>query len=86
MSVFRTALCFAGFVFYLFFRQFFGSDAESAKPAPPASYQQLPSAEDDLRREISLGLEDIEQGRVIEWDVEEMKQRLRRMTKRKKAS
>ena len=52
MSVFRTALCFAGFVFYLFFRQFFGSDAESAKPAPPASYQQVPSAEDDGKLEL----------------------------------
>ena len=35
-----------------FFRQFFGSDAESAKPAPPASYQQLPSAEDDGKLEL----------------------------------
>ena len=46
----------------------------------------LPSAEDDLRREIQLGLDDIEAGRVSEWDVNEMKARLRQKAKRRKAS
>ncbi len=46
----------------------------------------LPSAEDDLRREIQLGLDDIEAGRVSEWNVQEMKDRLRQRLKRRKAS
>ena len=46
----------------------------------------LPSAEDDLRREIQLGLDDLEAGRVSEWNVEEMKEGLRQRLKRKKAS
>ena len=46
----------------------------------------LPSAQDDLRREIQIGLDDIEAGRVSEWNVEEMKQKLRRRAKGKKAS
>ena len=46
----------------------------------------LPSAEDDLRREIQLGLDDLEAGRVSEWNVEEMKERLRQRVKRRKAS
>lgn len=46
----------------------------------------LPSAEDDLRREIQLGLDDLEAGRVSEWNVEEIKERLRNRLKRKKAS
>jgi len=36
----------------------------------------MPGAEDDLRREIDLGLQDVEEGRVGEWDVEEMKRRV----------
>ena len=52
MSVFRTALCFAGFVFYLVFKQFFGSDPESTKPIPPASHQQVPSSEEDNKLEL----------------------------------
>ena len=36
----------------------------------------LPSAEDDLQREIDLGLQDIEQGRVSDWNVAEMKREL----------
>lgn len=39
--------------------------------------EALPSAEDDLRREIQLGLDDIEAGHVSEWNVEDMKRRLR---------
>ncbi|HEV8377468.1 MAG TPA: hypothetical protein VGQ99_12435 [Tepidisphaeraceae bacterium] len=46
----------------------------------------LPSAEDDLRREIQIGIDDLEAGRVSEWNVEEMKQRLRQRLKRRKAS
>ncbi len=46
----------------------------------------LPSAEDDLRREIQIGLDDIEAGRVSEWKPGEMKERLRQRLKRRKAS
>jgi antitoxin ParD1/3/4 len=46
----------------------------------------LPSAEDDLRREIWLGLRDLDEGKVSKWDVEEMKRRLRERLKVKKAS
>jgi antitoxin ParD1/3/4 len=46
----------------------------------------LPSAEDDLRREIQIGLDDIEAGRVSEWRPGEMKERLRQRLKRRKAS
>jgi antitoxin ParD1/3/4 len=42
----------------------------------------LPSAEDDLRREIDIGIRDIEQGRVSDWNPEEMKQRIRARAKR----
>ena len=44
----------------------------------------VPGAEDDLRREIDLGLQDIEEGRVSDWDVEEMKREL--LKRAKKAS
>ena len=46
----------------------------------------LPSAQDDLRREIQIGLDDVEAGRVSEWNVGEMKERLRQRLKRRKAS
>lgn len=46
----------------------------------------LPSAEDDLRREIDLGLQDIEEGRVSEWDVEELKEHIRRRARNRKVS
>jgi antitoxin ParD1/3/4 len=46
----------------------------------------LPSAEDDLRREIQVGLDDLEAGRVSDWNVEELKERLRQSVKRRKAS
>ena len=46
----------------------------------------LPSAEEDLRREIQLGVDDIEAGRVSEWKPGEMKERLRQRLKRRKAS
>ena len=48
--------------------------------------EALPSAEDDLRREIDLGLKDIEEGRVREWDFEELKQFIRSQAAGKKAS
>ena len=38
-------------------------------------------ADDDLRREIDLGLDDIEHGRVSAWDVEELKEYIRRNAK-----
>ena len=38
--------------------------------------EMLPAAEEELRREIDLGLKDIEEGRVSDWDVEEMKREL----------
>jgi antitoxin ParD1/3/4 len=42
----------------------------------------LPSAEDDLRREIDIGIREIEEGRGVEWDPEEVKQRIRARLKR----
>jgi len=45
-------MCFAGFVFYIVFKQFFGSDPESTKPIPPASHQQVPSSEEDNQLEL----------------------------------
>ena len=45
-------MCFAGFVFYAVFKQFFGSDLESTKPIPPAIHQQVPSAEEDNQLEL----------------------------------
>ena len=44
--------------------------------------KMLPGAVDDLRREIDLGLRDIEQGRVIDWDVESVKRDLRAKVKK----
>ena len=52
MSVFRTAMCFAGFVFYLVFKQFFGSEPERSTPMPPAIHQQVPSLEQDNKLEL----------------------------------
>ncbi len=46
--------------------------------------RMLPSATDDLRREIDIGLRDIEQGRVSRWEPELLKREIR--TKAKKAS
>ncbi len=48
--------------------------------------KMLPSAEDDLRREIQLALDDVENGRVSDWNVDELKQRLQQKLKEKKAS
>jgi antitoxin ParD1/3/4 len=48
--------------------------------------KMLPSAQDDLRREIQLGLDDLDEGRVSEWNVDEMKERLLEKLKAKKAS
>jgi antitoxin ParD1/3/4 len=42
----------------------------------------LPAAEDDLRREIDIGLRDIEQGRVSDWDPESLKRELLRKTRK----
>ena len=38
--------------------------------------KMLPSAQDDLRREIDLGLRDIEEGRVSDWDPQSLKREL----------
>jgi antitoxin ParD1/3/4 len=46
----------------------------------------LPSAQDDLRREIQIGIDELEAGQASEWNLEEMKQALRQRLKRKKAS
>jgi putative addiction module CopG family antidote len=44
-------------------------------------------AQEELRAEIELGLKDIREGRVSDWDVEEEKQAfLRRLKRKKKAS
>jgi len=51
MRVFRIAMCFAGFVFYLVFKEFFGSDPERPKPIP-ASHQQAPSSQEDGKLEL----------------------------------
>lgn len=48
--------------------------------------EAIPGAEDDLRREIDLGLKDIEEGRVSDWDVEELKRFIRGQARGKKAS
>jgi antitoxin ParD1/3/4 len=45
-----------------------------------------PQAEAELRREIDLGLQDIAEGRVTDWDVEELKRHIIRNAKSKKAS
>jgi antitoxin ParD1/3/4 len=42
----------------------------------------LPSAEDDLRREINIGIRDIEEGRVSDWNPEETKRRIRAQAER----
>ncbi|WAC25004.1 ribbon-helix-helix domain-containing protein [Blastomonas sp. SL216] len=40
--------------------------------------RQMQQAElEDLRRELQKGIDDLEAGRVVEWDPEGMKQRLR---------
>lgn len=52
MSVFRSAMCFAGFVFYIVFKQFFPSEPRAATPIPPASHQQVPSLEKDNKLEL----------------------------------
>lgn len=46
--------------------------------------RMLPSAEDDLRRELDAGIRDIEAGRVRDWDPEAMKREL--LAKVRKAS
>jgi len=46
----------------------------------------MPSAQDDLRREIDLGLQDIEAGRVSDWDVNETIEYIRQHARGKKAS
>ncbi len=48
--------------------------------------KSLPVANDELRREIDLGLRDFEEGRVGEWDFEDTKRRLIERMKAKKAS
>ena len=52
MTVFRTAICFAGCVFYLVFKQFFPSEPQSATPIRPASQRQVPLSEEDNRLEL----------------------------------
>ena len=44
--------------------------------------EACPGAQDDLRREIDLGLRDLEEGRVSDWDVEEMKDEIRQLGRR----
>jgi len=39
----------------------------------------------DLRREIQIGLNDLKAGRVSDWNVEEMKRRLRQRLKLRKS-
>lgn len=48
--------------------------------------QSLPEAEDDLRREIDVGLRDVEEGRTSDWSLERMKDLVRRNVQGKKAS
>jgi antitoxin ParD1/3/4 len=48
--------------------------------------KMLPSAQDDLRREIQLGLDDLDEGRVSDWNVDQMKERLLEKLRAKKAS
>jgi len=42
----------------------------------------LPAAQDDLRREIDLGLRDIQQGRVSNWDAGSLKRELLQKTRK----
>ncbi len=44
------------------------------------------SAEDDLRREVQIGLDDLDAGRISQWDAEDTKERLRQRLKKRKAS
>jgi uncharacterized protein (DUF433 family) len=44
------------------------------------------SAKEDLLREIDLGLKDLKEGRVSDWNVDEFKQEIRQRSKGKKAS
>jgi len=37
----------------------------------------LPSVQEDLRRELQLGLDDVERSRVAAWDLHEMRDRIR---------
>jgi antitoxin ParD1/3/4 len=48
--------------------------------------EALPGSDDDLCRELDLGLADEEAGRVHEWDVEELKRYIRAQAAGKKAS
>jgi antitoxin ParD1/3/4 len=48
--------------------------------------KMMPEAQDDLRRELQQGLDDVDAGRVSDWNVEEMKARLLEQMKAKKAS
>ena len=43
-----------------------------------------PSAQDDLRRELHAALRDVEEGRVSEWDPEEIKREIRQNAERTK--
>ena|SRR5205823_1736196 len=52
MSVFRTAMCFAGFVFYMVFRQVFTAAPQHAAPVPPASHEQVPLSEEGDKLEL----------------------------------
>jgi antitoxin ParD1/3/4 len=42
----------------------------------------LPAAQDDLRREIDIGLRDIQQGRVSNWDAQSPKRDLLQKTRK----
>jgi antitoxin ParD1/3/4 len=44
--------------------------------------ETLPAAQDDLRREIDIGLRDIQEGRVLDWDVESVKRELLQKTRK----
>jgi len=48
--------------------------------------KMMSEAQDDLRRELQQGLDDVDAGRVSDWNVEEMKARLLEQMKAKKAS
>jgi putative addiction module CopG family antidote len=43
----------------------------------------LPSAQDELQREIQIGLDELDAGKAEPWDVQEMKARLRAQYGRK---
>jgi len=45
-------MCFAGFVFYMVFKQFFGPEPKHATPVAPAIHQQVPSSEEDGKLEL----------------------------------